>query len=78
MQSPISPLSPGQPQQNPFKNQEEKPEERQQNAIVSYLCGSCGFENALKPKDAIRCKECGYRIFYKKRTQKSKIFLFTF
>jgi DNA-directed RNA polymerases I, II, and III subunit RPABC4 len=35
-----------------------------------YLCGDCGFENELKPKDVIRCRECGYRILYKKRTSR--------
>lgn len=31
----------------------------------------CGAENEIKPKDAIRCRECGYRIMYKKRTKRS-------
>lgn len=53
---------------------------------MTYLCGGtltpllalvtwidCGAENEIKPKDAIRCRECGYRIMYKKRTKRSII-----
>ena len=32
----------------------------------------CGAENSISSKDAIRCRECGYRIMYKKRTNRSK------
>ena len=51
---------------------------------VTYICGSmlnmasslylynicivCGKDNSLKEKEPVRCKDCGYRIFYKKRT----------
>lgn len=38
---------------------------------VSYLCGDCGFENTLKKEDHVQCRECGYRILYKKRTKRS-------
>ncbi|KAL2245527.1 UNVERIFIED_CONTAM: DNA-directed RNA polymerases II, IV and V subunit 12 [Sesamum indicum] len=38
---------------------------------VSYICGDCGQENTLKPGDVIQCRECGYRILYKKRTRRS-------
>lgn len=37
---------------------------------VAYICGDCGSENTLKPGDVIRCRECGYRILYKKRTKR--------
>ncbi|CAL5342204.1 unnamed protein product [Camellia sinensis] len=37
---------------------------------VSYICGDCGQENTLKPGDVIQCRECGYRILYKKRTRR--------
>ncbi|THU54962.1 hypothetical protein C4D60_Mb11t01580 [Musa balbisiana] len=30
----------------------------------------CGAENTLKPGDVIQCRECGYRILYKKRTRR--------
>jgi DNA-directed RNA polymerase I, II, and III subunit RPABC4 len=36
---------------------------------VTYICGDCGLENPLKAGDVIRCRECGYRILYKKRTK---------
>ncbi|KAK4387177.1 DNA-directed RNA polymerases II, IV and V subunit [Sesamum angolense] len=38
---------------------------------VSYICGDCGQENTLKPGDVIQCRECGYRILYKKRTRRT-------
>lgn len=31
----------------------------------------CHKENEIKAKDPIRCRECGYRIMYKKRTKRS-------
>jgi len=34
-----------------------------------YLCGQCGKEQDIKEKDVIRCRDCGYRILYKKRTR---------
>jgi DNA-directed RNA polymerase subunit RPC12/RpoP len=32
----------------------------------------CGVENEIKPREPIRCKACGHRIMYKKRTSRSK------
>ncbi|XP_038687382.1 uncharacterized protein LOC119986773 isoform X1 [Tripterygium wilfordii] len=37
---------------------------------VSYICGDCAMENTLKTGDVIQCRECGYRILYKKRTRR--------
>jgi len=37
---------------------------------VTYVCGDCGADNEIKGRDAIRCRECGYRIMYKKRTRR--------
>ncbi|GLU18356.1 hypothetical protein SLE2022_346620 [Rubroshorea leprosula] len=37
---------------------------------VTYICGDCGQENTLKHGDVIQCRECGYRILYKKRTRR--------
>ena len=37
---------------------------------VVYVCGECGEENKIKPGDTIQCRECGYRILYKKRTRR--------
>ncbi|KAI8998414.1 DNA directed RNA polymerase [Gaertneriomyces semiglobifer] len=39
-------------------------------AEMAYICGECGVENSLKPREPVRCKECGYRIMYKKRTKR--------
>eukprot|EP00898_Chlorokybus_atmophyticus_P006792 jgi/Chlat1/7113/Chrsp57S00532 len=38
---------------------------------VTYLCGDCGADNQLRPGDVIQCRECGYRILYKKRTKRA-------
>jgi DNA-directed RNA polymerase I, II, and III subunit RPABC4 len=35
-----------------------------------YLCGSCGETVQLKGGEPIQCKQCGYRILYKKRTRR--------
>ena len=87
MQSSLSPSQVTSPSMNPLSTQKRDDsmnENQKQNSVVSvaYICGSCGLENYLKPKDVIRCKECGHRIFYKKRTTKSKptnpFLLFTF
>mmetsp|Transcript_57317 Transcript_57317/g.136246 ORF Transcript_57317/g.136246 Transcript_57317/m.136246 type:complete len:88 (-) Transcript_57317:177-440(-) len=37
---------------------------------VLYICGNCGADVDLKPGDAVRCRECGYRILFKKRAKK--------
>ena len=37
---------------------------------VHYLCGDCDARVQLKKGDAIRCKECGYRVLYKERTNR--------
>ncbi|EDL09091.1 mCG49314 [Mus musculus] len=34
------------------------------------ICGECHTENEIKSRDPIRCRECGYRIMYKKRTKR--------
>uniref|UniRef100_A0A8C6FE21 DNA-directed RNA polymerases I, II, and III subunit RPABC4 n=1 Tax=Monodon monoceros TaxID=40151 RepID=A0A8C6FE21_MONMO len=39
-----------------------------------YICGECHKENEIKSRDPIRCRECGYRIMYKKRTRSLLIF----
>ncbi|KAJ3441106.1 hypothetical protein M0812_13111 [Anaeramoeba flamelloides] len=38
--------------------------------MTIYICGSCGKQNNVKPTDPIRCRSCGYRILYKKRTKR--------
>ncbi|PNS19923.1 DNA-directed RNA polymerase I, II, and III subunit RPABC4 [Sphaceloma murrayae] len=37
---------------------------------VAYLCGDCDHKVFLKRGDPIRCKECGYRVLYKQRTER--------
>ena len=31
----------------------------------------CGHPNEIKPREPIRCRSCGHRIMYKKRTKRS-------
>ncbi|CAL9207842.1 unnamed protein product [Musa hybrid cultivar] len=38
--------------------------------IGTNMIADCGAENTLKPGDVIQCRECGYRILYKKRTRR--------
>uniref|UniRef100_A0AAQ4QFM6 DNA-directed RNA polymerases I, II, and III subunit RPABC4 n=1 Tax=Gasterosteus aculeatus aculeatus TaxID=481459 RepID=A0AAQ4QFM6_GASAC len=48
--------------------QKDAPPPKQQPMI--YICGECHTENEIKARDPIRCRECGYRIMYKKRTKR--------
>ncbi|KAI9199753.1 DNA directed RNA polymerase [Polychytrium aggregatum] len=44
--------------------------QRPQRIEIAYTCGECGADNEIKPREPIRCKECGHRIMYKKRTKR--------
>jgi DNA-directed RNA polymerase I, II, and III subunit RPABC4 len=44
------------------------------NRPTTYVCGDCHKENEIKPRDPIRCVECGYRIMYKKRTKRLVVY----
>lgn len=46
------------------------PKESLPKVPMIYVCGECHRENEIKPRDPIRCRECGYRIMYKKRTKR--------
>ncbi|XP_018046535.1 PREDICTED: DNA-directed RNA polymerases I, II, and III subunit RPABC4-like isoform X1 [Atta colombica] len=50
-----------------------KSESTPKQAMV-YICGECHHDNEIRAKDAIRCRECGYRIMYKKRTKRRMFF----
>uniref|UniRef100_UPI00358FE1F1 DNA-directed RNA polymerases I, II, and III subunit RPABC4 isoform X1 n=2 Tax=Myxine glutinosa TaxID=7769 RepID=UPI00358FE1F1 len=50
----------------------DAPPAKQQPMI--YICGECHTENEIKARDPIRCRECGYRIMYKKRTKRLVVF----
>ncbi|XP_034866430.1 DNA-directed RNA polymerases I, II, and III subunit RPABC4-like [Mirounga leonina] len=39
-----------------------------------HICRECHPENEIKSRDPIRCRECGYRIMYKKRTKRLVVF----
>ena len=38
--------------------------------VCHYICADCGNDVKLKQRDAVRCRECGHRIVFKKRIQK--------
>ena len=44
------------------------------SANANFNVSECHQENEIKPRDAIRCRECGYRIMYKKRTKRLIVF----
>ncbi|KAF7301422.1 DNA-directed RNA polymerase I [Mycena indigotica] len=37
---------------------------------MEYNCADCGATNEIKSREPIRCRECGHRIMYKKRTKR--------
>ncbi|KAF8326519.1 DNA directed RNA polymerase [Cantharellus anzutake] len=39
-------------------------------ADLEYLCADCGARTEIRPREPIRCRECGHRIMYKKRTKR--------
>ena len=45
-----------------------------QKQAMIYICGECHAENEIKARDPIRCRECGYRMMYKKRTKRMIVF----
>ncbi|KYM84421.1 Cytochrome P450 4C1, partial [Atta colombica] len=51
---------------------------REQKKILKDLLHrfteQCHHDNEIRAKDAIRCRECGYRIMYKKRTKRRMFF----
>eukprot|EP00842_Homolaphlyctis_polyrhiza_P005455 jgi/Hompol1/5910/HPOL_002687-RA len=49
---------------------QQQQQQRPQVVNVTYTCGECGVDNQIKPREPIRCKDCGYRIMYKKRTKR--------
>jgi DNA-directed RNA polymerase I, II, and III subunit RPABC4 len=42
------------------------------NINQSVCMEDCGAKNDIKPREPIRCRECGHRIMYKKRTKRSE------
>uniref|UniRef100_A0A8C0BI84 RNA polymerase II, I and III subunit K n=1 Tax=Buteo japonicus TaxID=224669 RepID=A0A8C0BI84_9AVES len=42
--------------------------------LSSSIISECHTENEIKARDPIRCRECGYRIMYKKRTKRLVVF----
>ncbi|KAJ7228828.1 DNA directed RNA polymerase, partial [Mycena pura] len=41
-----------------------------QKEAMEYNCADCGATNEIKSREPIRCRECGHRIMYKKRTKR--------
>lgn len=44
--------------------------QQNKNEPSGFICGDCGAANTMTVRDAIRCRECGYRIMYKMRKQR--------
>lgn len=42
--------------------------------IINLYVLECHNDNEMKPRDPIRCRECGHRIMYKKRTKRLIVF----
>ena len=40
----------------------------------AYLCANCGKEIKLTAKMNLRCNQCGFMIFFKKRTRRPIVF----
>jgi len=55
-------------------NEEEAQESDVRKQGIEYFCADCQEEIQIKPKDQIRCRVCGYRILYKKRTKRLIVF----
>lgn len=55
-------------------NEEENQEMEVKKQGLEYFCAECQEEIQIKPKDNIRCRACGYRILYKKRTKRLIVF----
>ncbi|CAD7932705.1 unnamed protein product [Amoebophrya sp. A25] len=49
-------------------------EQRAKTTEVMYICGNCGEEVSLKAADNVRCRYCGHRILYKKRTTQGMMY----
>lgn len=37
---------------------------------ITYFCAECASDTTLAKGDPIRCRECGHRVLYKKRTKR--------
>ncbi|ETW29423.1 hypothetical protein PFFCH_03136 [Plasmodium falciparum FCH/4] len=40
---------------------------------VVYICGECGIDTVIPPNASLRCKNCGSKIFFKKRSRRGNI-----
>jgi DNA-directed RNA polymerase I, II, and III subunit RPABC4 len=68
-QSPTTPYTPG--ATVPSQGVSTQQGNTAVTTYITYLCGYCGRECPLKPKDVIRCRSCGHRVMFKKRTNRS-------
>lgn len=37
---------------------------------IIYICAECGNDLAVQPTQTVRCRNCGSRILYKKRSHR--------
>ncbi len=52
--------------------------EAESKRVPGFICGQCHAIQALKPREQIRCRECGYKILYKERLRRRKKFFISF
>ncbi|XP_038246312.1 DNA-directed RNA polymerases I, II, and III subunit RPABC4 isoform X2 [Dermochelys coriacea] len=62
------------PESHPVSMDSQKDVQPPKQQPMIYICGECHTENEIKARDPIRCRECGYRIMYKKRTKRLVVF----
>jgi DNA-directed RNA polymerase I, II, and III subunit RPABC4 len=48
--------------------------EKESKKMPGYICGQCHYVNTLRAREAIRCRECGYRILYKERMRRPLVY----
>ncbi|VDO55426.1 unnamed protein product [Schistosoma margrebowiei] len=44
--------------------------------ISLYFPPQCRAENEIRPRELVRCLECGHRVLYKKRSKRSNVYSF--
>lgn len=45
------------------------------NAAFLIYAVECRAENEIRPRELVRCLECGHRVLYKKRSKRSELYI---
>lgn len=56
---------------NELKNVETNSNKKKEIITTIFFCYDCGTDNVISQKSIIKCRECGGKVFCKKRTIKS-------